>query len=228
MVTISDSRQRLEGLFRVLMPLVLNQTDGMDVEVDIFENRRKKRSDAAAESWQPYNEGEIRIRFGGAAAASSPSELPEEGPVEREEPGYEDRGEPGYEDDEYYTPQEGIDQYRADLIRSLDRAEQRDGFEFVALKWFRDLFLPAEQHAWVDSQEARSRELRDAIDDRAVLTYKVPNPRAPEFPTTAIRVNRRHPDAVDVLGETWTGIDDYPQAEPRGRSMPYAMRQVRR
>ncbi len=221
MVTISDSRRELERFLNALLPLFLSQTEGVKVQVDILENGASKHGNSAAENWRP-DQGEIVISFGKAAALAQEEEVYEE---ELQEPEREyDFGE-----DDYYEPEGSVDQYRADLIRSLDRAEQRDGFEFVALKWFRDLFLPAEQYHWVDSQEARSKELRDAIDDRAVLTYKVPNPRAPEFPTTAIRVNRRHPDAVDVLGETWRSFDDYQPAEPRPRSIsPYSMRQVRR
>lgn len=221
MVTISDSRRELERFLDALLPLFLRQTEGVKVQVDIVEGGVSKHGNAAAENWRPDN-GEIVISFGKAIAPVAEEDVYEEEPREQER-------EYDFGEDEYYEPEGSVDQYRADLIRSLDRAEQRDGFEFVALKWFRDLFLPAEQYHWVDSQEARSKELRDAIDDRAVLTYKVPNPRAPEFPTTAIRVNRRHPDAVDVLGETWRSFDDYQEMEPRPRSIsPYSMRQVRR
>ena len=107
---------------------------------------------------------------------------------------------PDLEEDSEYPVEEAFDdrgnvwqQNRYDLIRSLQRAGRREGFEFVSLKWFRDLFLPAEQYAWSDSLEARSREIGDAIDDGAILTYKVPNTRSPEFPVTAIRLNHDHP-----------------------------------
>ena len=130
--------------------------------------------------------GEIRIRFDAAPEEEAGHEYEEDQPY-AEEDEYDDRGNSW--------------QNRYELIRSLQRAGRREGFEFVSLKWFRDLFLPAEQYAWTDSLEARSREIGDAIDEGAILTYKVPNTRSPEFPVTAIRLNHEHPDVRAVLGE---------------------------
>ena len=88
----------------------------------------------------------------------------------------------------------------SDLIRALDRAESRPGYEFVALKWFRDTVLPAEGFPWASYHSARQTVLRDAIDKRLILTSKMPNPRSPQFPVTAIRLNRLVPEVMGILG----------------------------
>ena len=88
-----------------------------------------------------------------------------------------------------------------DFIKSLDGAEQRPGFDFVALKRFRDLNLTAEGYDWTGSLETRDQVLRTADHNGIVIIYKVPNPKAPAFPVTAIRLNRQHPEVVAVLGE---------------------------
>ena len=186
MSTINDSRMKLEQILDVLLPHYLPQTEGCSVEVVLIEDGLKMHDGADSESWHPFNGGEIRIKF--EASQVSPEV-------------------PAFEDDGYYTEEEEYDdrgnswQNRYELIRSLQRAGRREGFEFVSLKWFRDLFLPAEQYAWTDSLEARSREIGEAIDDGAILTYKVPNTRSPEFPVTAIRLNHEHPDVRAVMGE---------------------------
>ncbi len=77
-----------------------------------------------------------------------------------------------------------------DLICSLDRAESKQGHHFVALKWFRDVALVAEEFDWSRTVGGRDALVRDAIDRGIVLTGKVPNPRKPEFPVTSIRLNR--------------------------------------
>ena len=74
----------------------------------------------------------------------------------------------------------------SDLVQALDRSESRPGYGFVALKWFRDVVLPA--FRWARLESARQAILREAIEKRFVLTSKVPNPKSPEFPVTAIRL----------------------------------------
>ncbi len=78
-----------------------------------------------------------------------------------------------------------------ELLAALDRAEgSRD---FVGLKWFRDHFLPAEGYSWADDRGRCGRLIREATDEKLLLTSKVPNPRDRLQPTTAIRINRSHP-----------------------------------
>ena len=88
----------------------------------------------------------------------------------------------------------------SDLIRALDCAERRPGYEFVSLKWFRDSALAHEGFAWAADEAARHELLREAIDQRLILTSKVANPRPPNFPVTAIRLNRQMPAVQTVLG----------------------------
>ncbi len=88
----------------------------------------------------------------------------------------------------------------SDLIRALYRVESSPGFQFVALKWFRDVALPREGFGWAFAPEIRDRVLRDATATELVLTSKVDNPKSP-FPTTAIRVNRDHPRVREILAE---------------------------
>jgi hypothetical protein len=84
-----------------------------------------------------------------------------------------------------------------DLLRALDKAESVT--QFVSLKWFRDTFLPQQGHAWAVSPEERHRMLASTIERRWILTSKVANPKNPQFPVTAIRVNRPLPEVRDLL-----------------------------
>ena len=214
MSTINDSRMKLERMLAVVLPAYLPQAEGCSVEVDIIEDGLKMHSGADSGSWRPYNGGEIRIRFDESPAVAAVPDL---------------------EGDAEYPVEEDFDdggnvwqQNRYDLIRSLQRAGRREGFEFVSLKWFRDLFLPAEQYAWSDSLEARSREIGDAIDDGAILTYKVPNTRSPEFPVTAIRPNHEHPDVIAVTGEAPSRPGGFQPVGIRGQHLSSTLMQDRR
>ena len=64
---------------------------------------------------------------------------------------------------------------------------------FVGLKWFRDQFLPTCGHRWARDPRISGSLLRQATDQRLILTSQVPNPNQPLRPVTAIRINRRHP-----------------------------------
>ncbi|HTV46031.1 MAG TPA: hypothetical protein VMF05_12005 [Stellaceae bacterium] len=88
----------------------------------------------------------------------------------------------------------------SDLVRALNRAEGRPGYEFVSLKWFRDNALVHEEFSWARDESARHDVLREAIDRRWLLTSKVANPRPPHFPVTAIRLNRQMPEVNAALG----------------------------
>ncbi len=213
MSTIDESRIKLEELLAVLLPHYLPQAEGCAVEVDFIEDGLKMQSGANSDSWRPFNGGEIRVRFDAAVEDEVEHEY-EEGPGYAEEDEYDDRG--------------NTWQNRYELIRSLQRAGRREGFEFVSLKWFRDLFLPAEQYAWTDSLETRSREIGDAIDEGAILTYKVPNTRSPEFPVTAIRLNHEHPDVRAVLGEAPSRSGGLQPVGLRGQHLSSTMMRDRR
>jgi hypothetical protein len=76
-----------------------------------------------------------------------------------------------------------------EVCRAL--AEAEIGRSFVALKWFRDELLPAKGYAWATALEDRHAVLTRAITGGWILTGKVTNPRAPQHPTTTVRVNRQ-------------------------------------
>ena len=171
MTTVQDVRMDLEQVIGAPVQAYLPQVAGYDVEVDIIENHRKKRSDAACESWRPEI-GEIRIRFVVRPPTASPAVEPQR-----------------------YNPQDNGALRQSmprpsanDLIEALDRAERRPGYSFVSIKWFRDKVMPAVGPIWAETYEARSEALREAIEDGVILTSKVPNPNAPNIPLSLIHI----------------------------------------
>jgi hypothetical protein len=85
----------------------------------------------------------------------------------------------------------GSDQALAGLLNALEEAENAPGRMFVALKWFRDEYLPSTGLGWAQNHEERQAVLAKAIQDGWILTGKVHNPKAPLYPTTTIRLNRQ-------------------------------------
>jgi hypothetical protein len=154
---------------------------GYRCEVHLHRGNRKKRRDAEFEgNWDPDTdsvrisfspmEAEMETRTGNLARSPQPTN-----PKSPEDP-------------------------LSDLLRALDHAERRPGYEFVSLKWFRDTALAHEGFAWAADELARHDVLREAIDKRWILTSKVANPRPPHFPVTAIRLNRQMPEVNALLG----------------------------
>lgn len=88
-----------------------------------------------------------------------------------------------------------------DLVLALARAERDPQLGFVSLKWFRDTFLPRQGYNWATTQEKRQRLLEQAIHSNLIVTSKVPNPKNPQYPVTAIRVNRSLPEARKILDQ---------------------------
>jgi hypothetical protein len=115
-----------------------------------------------------------------------------------------------------------------DLVRALDRAESRRGYTFVALKWFRDAALISEGFAWASVDSERQAVLRRAIDNRLVLTSKVPNPKSPQFPVTAIRLNRLMPEVKAILATPDDGLPDFQPVSIRGESLSSTVLRDRR
>jgi hypothetical protein len=98
------------------------------------------------------------------------------------------------------------------VIRSLDEAEKRPGFDFVALKWFRDLLLPGRIPQVAQGAIGADALIREAVESQIILTYKVPNPKSPSFPVTAIRLNRQHRVVRDFLQESGRTEEFHPVA----------------
>ena len=83
-----------------------------------------------------------------------------------------------------------------ELLMALQRAESEPRLRFVGLKWFRDEFLPSQASAWALDRHERSHILQLAIDRGFILTDKVRNSKPMAYPTTAVRLNRTHPEIV--------------------------------
>ena len=153
------------------------------------ENGRSKRRNASADSWSP-EEDEVRIYFeraddadgaphgeGVAQAARAPRTVLEHT--------YDDEDDDGQE---AQIPAD-LDARVKELCAALAEAE-RGGHAFIALKWFRDSFLPRKAFRWNQNPESRQAILAEAIQRGVVLTSKFANPKTPAYPTTTIRLNR--------------------------------------
>jgi hypothetical protein len=146
------------------------------------ENGRSKRRNASADTWSP-EEDEVRIyfeRIDGAEAAPRPIRSPRAA-----EPAFEDEDDDGQE---AMIPAD-LDARVKELCAALAEAE-RGGHAFIALKWFRDSFLPRKAFRWNQHPESRQAVLAEAIQRGVVLTSKIANPKTPAYPTTTIRLNR--------------------------------------
>jgi hypothetical protein len=146
------------------------------------ENGRSKRRNAPADSWSP-EEDEVRIYFE-RTDGSEPAPRPvraSHGPAESD-----------YDEDddgqEAVIPAD-LDARVKELCAALAEAE-RGGHAFIALKWFRDSFLPRKAFRWNQHPESRQAVLAEAIQRGVVLTSKIANPKTPAYPTTTIRLNR--------------------------------------
>jgi hypothetical protein len=178
-------------------------------------SQRKKRHNASAGSWSPES-GEIRVSFEPSVEAPS---------LSAEQIAKQQGSRPPLPAPEakVQLPSGAL----CDLIRHLDRAESRPGYSFVSLSWFRDAVLPGVRAEWADS-DARKSALREALDKRFVLTSKVPNPKSPEFPVTAIRVNRSLAETRAILGSTETAGAGFQPVEIRGEPMSATILRERR
>jgi hypothetical protein len=200
MTTIAD----VESEIAQLLPDFLRQLgvlpQGYQCDVHLHRGNRKKRSTAKFEgNWDPDTDS-VRIAFS---------------PVE--------------EDDEVASDEISSSPRAAtpapaevrlfELVRALDRAESRPGYDFVSLKWFRDSALAHEAFPWASDEATRHDLLREAIDRRWILTSKVANPRPPNFPVTAIRLNRLLPEVNAALGGHNSGVPAFSPIRIRGESL---------
>jgi hypothetical protein len=145
------------------------------------ENGRSKRRNASAETWSP-DEDEVRIYF---------ERLDDSGTAVRQSRAARPVIEPNFDedvDDSAVIPAD-LDARVKELCAALAEAE-RGGHAFIALKWFRDSFLPRKAFRWNQHPESRQAVLAEAIQRGVVLTSKIANPKTPAYPTTTIRLNR--------------------------------------
>jgi hypothetical protein len=148
------------------------------------ENGRSKRRNASADSWSP-EEDEVRIYFeriddGEAPARNGRSRSYSVAPMHA--------AEPEEEAPDAILPAD-MDARVKELCAALAEAE-RGGHAFIALKWFRDSFLPRKAFRWNQHPETRQMVLAEAIQRGVVMTSKIANPKTPAYPTTTIRLNR--------------------------------------
>ena len=148
------------------------------------ENGRSKRRNSSAESWSP-EEDEVRIYFERTEDAEATPRLARapRAVVDADE----DDEEEG-DSQEAQIPAD-LDARVKELCAALAEAE-RGGHAFIALKWFRDSFLPRKAFRWNQHPESRQAILAEAIQRGVVLTSKIANPKTPAYPTTTIRLNR--------------------------------------
>ena len=175
------------SLQNTLQPLIPN---GLRARVRLCsQTERKKKKTASSESWRPESGDTILISF-------EPNRDPqEEIKIEQEPTPQEVTSRAASSAGLASNPRENIVVPKsgglnrlmapsppdpcADLVRALDRAESRPGFDFVALKWFRDTALVEEGFGWAQPEAARQSALRDAIANRLILTNRIENPRSP-------------------------------------------------
>jgi len=146
------------------------------------ENGRSKRRNAIAEDWSP-EEDEVRIYFERIDDGE-----PAPRPVRSSRSFLEHRSDTVEDEHETLVPAD-LDARVKELCSALAEAE-RGGHAFIALKWFRDSFLPRKAFRWNQNPESRQSVLAEAIQRGVVLTSKIANPKTPAYPTTTIRLNR--------------------------------------
>ena len=146
------------------------------------ESGRSKRRNAPADSWSP-EEDEIRIYFERTDEAEAVPRITR-GVRFAEHRAFEEED----EGQEAMLPAD-MDARVKELCAALAEAE-RGGHAFIALKWFRDSFLPRKAFRWNQQPESRQTVLAEAIQRGLVLTSKIANPKTPAYPTTTIRLNR--------------------------------------
>ncbi len=200
----SPQYKPLETLLQPLIPKGYRVKVSLVEKADKAGKTRKKRRTASADSWSP-DLGEVRIYF--EPETTHPDAIAIDQVQELAEPSAK-------------TP-------TWDLVQALDRAESRPGYQFIALKWFRDVALPGEGFDWAQSDSVRQNILREAIERRLILTSKVPNPKSPQFPVTAIRLNRLLPEIQAILGER-ASDSDFSHADIRGEQLSATILRERR
>ncbi len=113
----------------------------------------------------------------------------------------------------------------------MDRAESKPGWNFVPLKKFRDEILPTERPEDIPSLRTDVEQrhmLQSVIDKRFVLVSKVPNPKAPQFPVTTVRLNRLMPQVKVALGQVVDFDQEFRPIEIRGEPLSETILRERR
>jgi hypothetical protein len=146
------------------------------------DNGRSKRRNASADTWSP-EEDEVRIYFE-RVDENEPSPR-----ISRAPRSYSMHAADEEEELQETVLPADMDERVKELCAALAEAE-RGGHAFIALKWFRDSFLPRKAFRWNQHPEMRQMVLAEAIQRGVVMTSKIANPKTPAYPTTTIRLNR--------------------------------------
>lgn len=144
------------------------------IEVSLLKNDRRIKKTAASHNWQP-EAGQVLISYAPAKETVEPAKTEPAAQVASQAP-------------------------LADFLIALDRVEGQ--YPFVALKLFRDKVMLDTPSGRNLSSDDRQRFVKEAIDNGWLLTSRMQNPKSPEFPTTAIRLNRAHPKVREALSGT--------------------------
>jgi hypothetical protein len=141
---------------------------GYDLVVELREEGQPIRRNASSENWSP-EKGEVFIYFEKQRQPHAP--MPQ---VVEAKPAVNGNN-------ESESPLKQL----ANALHETERTR-----DFVSLKWFRDDVLPTRGFPWAQDPTERQTVMRDAIEAGYVLTSRVHNPHAPQYPTTTIRANR--------------------------------------
>ncbi len=183
---------------------------------------RKKRSDASAANWSPES-GRIEIRF---ELATPDPKSAESGKVV---PGISARPVTPLTADGLLTAHsKEYSDPTADVLRALYRAECQPGWSFVSLKKFRDEILAFQDIPSVRTDVERHAVLVHAIEEKLILVGKVPNPKAPQFPVTTIRLNRSMSEVQRVVGLEGNPYVDFHPIEISGEPLSTTILRERR
>ncbi len=74
---------------------------------------------------------------------------------------------------------------QTEIVEAFQKA--KSGHRFVALKWFRDQWLPNQKFSWCKDPEQIRVHLRAAIDQGILRKELLPNPNNPDHPTTTLQ-----------------------------------------
>ena len=189
------------------------------------ETGQKKRCNASPENSSPES-GEIRIRFEPADSSQAEVAVEESGVLASAEQDAATNASMEVESlaSEAATLLRQTNRKLTQVLDALDRAEATPGWNFVPLRKFRDEILPAD----VPLPDERHALLDLAIKRRFVLVGKVPNPKAPQFPVTTVRLNRLMPEVKAILGQPDDEEADFHPVEIRGEPMSATIIRERR
>jgi hypothetical protein len=231
--TISDVEQIVQSGLEALRNAPLNDKitaalkfltpPGYRPIAQLEEDRRKKRSTAAASNWTPET-GEIVIYFEPLVQASSnlaapkPSSQPPTNTPSSRWAELQREADAGKRYDPVLmttaereiSSERRVRQFVGEAVEPLVTEEQiqqlclalaeaeKAGRAFIALKRFRDEELTTHGYAWAGSLAHRQAVLARAIESGAVTTSQIPNPKAPQHPTTTVKLNRESEYAKTV------------------------------